>query len=523
MGRYLNPGNEMFAAVLRSRYVDKTGMIEAINQTIGTSQKLTCITRPRRFGKSFAAKMLCAYYDRTCDSEALFRDLEIAGMDDYAATRNQYDVIYLDITGFFNTSDKKNAVRKISESVIRELREAYPEARHEESLADTMLEAVGVTGKPFIFIIDEWDAAFREAKNDSGLQKEYILFLRGLFKNSVITDRIIAAAYMTGILPIKKYGTQSAISDFREYTMVFPGPYAQYFGFTGDEVRDLCREYGRSFRLTKKWYDGYSFPGYSSIYNPSSVMQAMQSGIFSSYWSSSETYESLKIYIEMDYDGLQESILQMLGGHEVPIDTLTFQNDMVDLKSRDDVLTLLVHLGYLSYHMKTKTVSIPNMEIRDVFISTVKTGRRTEVSKLVRNSDQLLKATIDGNEEAVAGAIGEAHDAGTAPLFYNDEQALRAVIKAAYISCIDYYIRIEELPSGHGYADVVYIPKKRSSFPAMIIELKMNTCPDSALRQIEERNYPQVLKNYGGSILTVGITYDAKTKKHGCRIRRVDK
>lgn len=522
MGNYLNPGNEMFATVRRGKYVDKSGLLAVVNQTIGSKDKLTCMTRARRFGKSFVANMLCAYYDRTCDSDGLFRDLAIAGNAGYRTYLNQFNVLYLDITSFLNTLDQSGAVKDISTKVIRELEESFPEAERKDNLPEMLLSVVNATGVQFVCIIDEWDAIFREAEHNTALQKEYILFLRGLFKNGSVTDRVFAAAYMTGILPIKKYGTQSAISDFREYTMIDPGPYAPFFGFTQEEVKNLCREYGRSFRMTKKWYDGYSFPGYRSIYNPNSVMMAMKTGNFISYWSSSETYESLRIYIEMNEDGLQESIIQMLGGESVPVDTLTFQNDMTTLKSRDDVLTLLVHLGYLSYHQATKTVSIPNEEIRQVFISTLRAGTHTETSRLVRNSDLLLKNTIEGNEKEVAEAIQEAHDAGTAPLFYNDEQALRAVVKVAYISCLDHYIRMEELPSGHGYADIVFIPKKKSPFPAMIVELKMNSSTDTALDQIEEKNYPQVLQNYGSPVLAVAITYDGKTKKHECSIRKVD-
>ena len=329
---------------------------------------------------------------------------------------------------------------------------------------------------------------------------------------------MIEAAYMTGILRIKKYGTQSAMTDFREYTMLAPRRLAEYVGFTEPEVKELCGQYGMEFEEVRRWYDGYSFHRAKSIYNPSSVMEAVKNGELANYWTQSETYESLKIYIEMDEDGLKEAVAQMLGGSKVKIDTISFQNDMTTIRSRDDVLTLLVHLGYLSYDIDDKSVSIPNEEIREEFVRAVTMGKHTEIAKLIRDSDQLLEATLNMEEETVAAAIEEAHKTGTAPTFYNNEQALRSIIRVAYISCVDEYLKIDELPSGHGYADVVFFPRKASSKPLLLIELKWNKTDKGAIAQIKNNDYPQALKGYGGDMLLVGINYDAKSKKHTCRI-----
>jgi hypothetical protein len=277
------------------------------------------------------------------------------------------------------------------------------------------------------------------------------------------------------------------------------------------------------FDAVKRWYDGYSFDRIKSVYNPNSVMEAAINDRITSYWTLTETYEALRFYIDMDFDGLKESIVQMLGGACCPVDAGAFQNDMSTVKSRDDVLTLLVHLGYLAYNVDNMTVRIPNEEIRQEFVRAIKNGSHKEVAKLIQTSDLLLKATIRGDEEVVAKAIEEAHSAGTAPLFYNDEQALRSVIRFAYISCVDEYLRIEELPTGIGYADVVYIPKKGSALPVMIVELKMNKSADSAIDQIKNRNYPQALKDYGSDMLLVGVSYDDKTKQHTCRIEKISR
>lgn len=406
MGNYLNIGNAGFSAIRKGIYIDKTKMIGFMNRTLGTKNKLTCVSRPRRFGKSFAAQMLCAYYDRSCDSYDLFKDLAISKDLSFKDHLNRYDVIYLDITWFISsTDDIKNIIHLLEEKVINELREAYPNAKYETTLSETMAAINQITGNKFIIIIDEWDALFREVKNDTIVQDEYIRFLRGLFKNSAFTDKIIEAAYMTGILPIKKYGTQSAMTDFKEYTMLAPKKLAEYVGFTESEVRDLCLEHDIDFEEIRKWYDGYSFNRVKSVYSPNSVIEAIENREFGNYWTQTETYESLQLYIDLDEDGLKEAILQMLGGSHIKVDVSAFQNDMTSIRSRDDVLTLLVHLGYLAYNTDSKAVYIPNEEIREEFVRAVTAGKHTEIAKLIRNSEHLLQATLNLDEEEVAASI----------------------------------------------------------------------------------------------------------------------
>jgi hypothetical protein len=388
-----------------------------------------------------------------------------------------------------------------------------------QTIYETLANVTEVTGNKFVVIIDEWDALFREAKRDTELQKEYIGLLRSLFKSS-LTDKMIEGAYMTGILPIKKYGTQSAMTDFIEYTMLQAEPLEQYVGFTENEVRSLCEHSKLEFSDVQHWYDGYIMGDGIHVYNPKSVMDALTRKSIRSYWTQTETYESLKLYIDMDFDDLKETIVQMLGGAHCRIKTITFQNDMEHINSRDDVLTLLVHLGYLAYDADDKSVYIPNEEIRQEFVCALENGKHKEVAKLIKTSDRLLQATLRMDGETVAEAIEEAHSAGTAPLFYNDEQALRSVIRFAYISCVDEFLRVEELPTGIGYADVVYLPKKGSSLPIMIVELKCNKSAQGAIDQIKRRNYPQVLEGFGSDILLVGINYDEKSKKHSCLIEK---
>ncbi|HBA51236.1 MAG TPA: AAA family ATPase [Lachnospiraceae bacterium] len=526
MGNYLNPGNKGFQKILQSEYVDKTGLIALINKSIGTMEMLTCISRPRRFGKSYAAKMLCAYYDCSCDSHALFDDKEIARSQGYLTHLNQYHVINLDITGFISEASKMNLAlfdvpNMIADAICLELTESYPELAG-KSLTNAMTACVEKSGKEFIFIIDEWDALIREAKGDTAVQRKYLNFLRGWFKNSNFTPNVVAAAYMTGILPIKKDGSQSAISDFYEYPILEPDGFARFTGFTEEEVERLCGIYGMRFEDARKWYDGYDFPDVKAIYNPYSVMMAMRKRKFDSYWQKTSAAESLMTYINMDFEGLQETISLLISGEEVAVDTGSFENDFETFKSRDDVLTLLIHLGYLTWNEEERTAHIPNEEVRIEFRKILKgTGVNRKWAELLGRSHKLLEDTLAGNGDAVANAIEEIRGTQYAPTFYNNEQALRYVIKFAYIAAIDQYLKVEELPSGKGIADVVYLPKHRSLLPALVVELKWNRSSGGAIHQIMERDYPAMLADYGGEIVLVGINYDAKQKTHNCVIERI--
>ena len=531
MGTYLNPGNIGFKRISESEYVDKTGLIEAVNRTIGTTKNLTCISRPRRFGKSYAAQMLCAYYDRSCDSRSLFAGYDISESADFETHLNRYDVIYLDMAGIKPyTDDFKSLISFLIRTIEEEIRTAYPEVTIREDLSATLVNTVEFTGSQIVMLIDEWDAPIRE---EAPIQSEYLEFLRSLFKNSTITSKVFAAAYMTGILPIKKDGSQSAISDFEEYSMLEPRGFAEYIGFSEEEVRRECEKLGRNFDSMKKWYDGYTAGDCSSIYNPYSVMQALDTGKYKSYWKKTSAAETLMSYIDMDQSGLQDEVARLIAGESIVVDTGSFRNDVENFTCKDDVLTLLIHLGYLTYEEVsdsydpgsdeelTGLARIPNEEVRTEFRNILRTTGHKRLIELVKKSDQLLKDTIAGNSEAVAAAIQQVHDSEYAPTFYNNEQSLRYVIKMAYISCVEQYAKVEELPSGHGIADVVFIPNRRSPLPAMIVELKWDKSADGAIGQIKSTGYHRLFENYGGDVMLVGINYDRKTKEHHCSIERL--
>ena len=530
MGTYLNPGNSGFAEMLKSDYVDKTGLIRIVNSTIETKQKLTCISRPRRFGKSYAAQMLCAYYDKTCDSHELFKNLSISKDNSYDKHINKYDVIYWDMTGIKPYTDHyRSLVPFLIKRLADEIKQQYPSIIEKDDFPSTLVDTVEAAGNKLIIIIDEWDAPIRE---NPSIQTDYLEFLRSLFKNSGTTSKIFAAAYMTGILPIKKDGKQSAVSDFEEYSVLEPGDFAGFVGFTEEEVKKLCEQKNKDFEKMKLWYDGYTFGEKHSIYNPYSVMHAVSSGKFKSYWKKTSAAETLMTYIDMDQDDLQNTIARLIAGESVIVDTDSFQNDVETFTCKDDVLTLLTHLGYLTYEEEPDSydddsqvglVKIPNEEVRSEFDNILRKAKHKSLIELVRKSDKLLQDTLDGKSDAVAKAIADVHDSEYAPTYYSNEQSLRYVVKMAYISCVDQYAKIEELPSGHGIADVVFLPRRRSTLPAMIVELKWNKDAEGAIKQIKDRNYPRVLMNYGGRIVLVGINFDEDTKTHTCMIEEYRK
>lgn len=523
MGIYLNPGNEGFQSALNSQiYVDKTGILEYTNSVLDSEQRYICVSRPRRFGKSITAEMLVAYYDKSCDSSMLFQNLKISGARDYAAHRNKYDVIHIDVNSFRGSANRASEmVASMQREIIAELEESYPEAFSEkiEQLSFALSQVHKVYKTKFVVIIDEWDAVFRESKDDTEAQKEYIAFLRSMFKDAP-AKKFIKLAYMTGILPIKKYGTESALNNFDEFTMLEADVLAEYVGFTEAEARNLYAQYSMDFEQAQQWYDGYVLGREIHIYNPKSVVDSIRRKRIGNYWVSTETYESLKSYISMNFDGLKDDITQMLAGGTCKVNPAKFQNDMTSFRSRDDILTLLTHLGYLTYEESSQTVSIPNEEVRSEFVNAIEDAGWEYVVKAIRASDELLEATLRRDEQAVAEGIEAVHLSNTSILNYNDENSLSCIIALAYYKAMDDYVLIRELPTGKGYADIAFIPKRNSDKPAMIVELKWDKSADGAIEQIERNQYTETLKEYKGNILLVGINYDKKTKRHVCRIEK---
>ncbi|MEZ3435285.1 MAG: ATP-binding protein [Lachnospiraceae bacterium] len=518
MGNHLNPGNTLFQMSLNSKiYIDKTRLISYTNSVINTPQRFICVSRPRRFGKSVTAEMLAAYYGKNIDSSSQFHNLSIARDASYQKHLNQYNVIFLNIQKFLSqTHDISKMNTLIEKYLIRELLRDYPNIDYfdDTSLIGCLMDVFTAAKIPFVFIIDEWDCIFREYKTDTESQKLYLDFLR-----SVLKDQPYAAlAYMTGILPIKKYGTHSALNMFDEFSMTNPGPLASFVGFTEDEVKALCITYNMDFEEVKRLYDGYCFEGTTHIYNPRSVVSAMLTRSYDNFWNKTETFEALRDYIVLNYRGLRDTVTELLAGTRKKINTTAFTNDMTTFSSADDVLTLLIHLGYLGYDFKKKEVFIPNSEIASEFCNAVESARWENVTDAIKKSDALLAATINRDVSAVAAGLEAAH-METSLLTYNDENALSCTIALAYYCAREYYMPFREFPSGKGFADIVYIPRKNHpDKPALVIELKWDKSAQGAIQQIKNRCYVESLKGYHGNLLLVGINYDQKTKKHQCLI-----
>ena len=526
MGIYINPGNEAFRVKRDGTYIDKSGLIGVVNRTIGLPNKLSCISRPRRFGKSYAAQMLCAYYSVGCDSAPLFDDLEIARDETYRKHLNQYHVLTLDMTDIISKSSLADMLSFITRKASEEIYNIYPDVVPTEALPDLLCHVVEATGRKFIAIIDEWDAPMRDSDCTPAIRKAYLQFLRGFFKSIAITDKVFAGAYMTGILPIKKDGSQSAISEFWEYTILKPGIFAPYVGFTENDVQKLCADFEISLETMKFWYDGYHIKGVGSVYNPNSVMKAICTRDFQSYWSASSEPTSLLEYLNFDKEGLGKVAVDLLGGREVRMNPYMFRNDPSLLDTEDDVLTLLTHYGYLSYDEERETARIPNEEIRLEYARSVHRVTHRYTIERVKRSVQLLKDTADMRAEGVAEELQRVHTEEFSPRHYNNEQSLRGAIKLAYFAYKDEYLQLEELAGGTGYADIVYLPKRNSDYPALVVELKARDKAhperdaEGAIAQIRQRNYPAILQNYTDEILLVGISYDKDDpdKKHTCQI-----
>lgn len=520
MGSYINTGNAGFQSARNGEYVDKSELISVVNNTLFTERRFSCVTRCRRFGKSMAAKMLCAYYDQSCDSRALFADLKIAQDTSFEKHLNKYPVIYLDMTNFVSEKDPE-IVSKIDAELLADVSKSYSDIPMEpgDNLIKYLLRVSEATQKNFIFIIDEWDAICREFAPGTEVMDRYVGWLRRMFK-SADAVRVFACVYMTGILPIKKYRTESALNNFQEYSMVEPIDMASFFGFTKAEVRMLAEKHHADFDELEKWYDGYQIGDEPSVFNPNSVMSALRSRRCRSFWASTGAYDAVANYIRMNFDGLKDDVLKLLAGERVKVNTTKFQNDMSIIQSKDDVLTVLIHLGYIAYNWRKNECYIPNYEVAGELSNAVEESGWDNVVKSLQLSERLLQSTLNGNEEEVARAIDLAHDENTSILSYNDENSLACVLSIAYYYAAGDYIIHREYATGKGFADLVLIPRKQVDSPALVIELKYNQDADTAIDQIKRKEYPAKVAEYSDNLLLVGICYNPKTKNHECHIEK---
>ena len=545
MGIYLNPDNDAFRNfVATNDYVDKTLLIEKLNLLLNNpARDFVCVSRPRRFGKSLAENMISAYYSKGADSKELFAPFKISKKKTFATYLNKFNVIKIDLYAMFSdwqahfseeastknsfsesfeASEKKKQepfILSISRLICSEFREQFSDIKFPKSgsLASFIQQVYAQKKETFIIIIDEYDVMVRAQVSDEEFEL-YLAFLNSLFKNETLRPAI-SLAYITGILPVVREKIQSKLNTFHEYTMLDAENLDEFVGFTTPEVKKLCKKYKCSFDDCKSWYDGYHL-GEHEIYNPQAVFNAVTSGKFKSYWSATSSYKVVAEKLRMNFDGTKDAVIKMLGGGRVPVDVVGYRNYMTTFYNKDDVFTYLIHLGYLAYDEEEQECYIPNREIFLEWQRAIKDeADYAETNKIITASRELLEDTFAGNEKAVAEALDKSHIHVTSNMSYNNEKSLQSAIYLAYIYAINHYLITKEMPAGKGYADIVYVPLRKDK-PAMIIELKRNSCPETALNQIRLKQYFDSLENWQGEILFVGINYDEETKLHECKIER---
>ncbi len=549
MGIYLNPDNDAFHNfVATNEYVDKTLLIEKLNLLLNNpARNFVCVNRPRRFGKSLAEDMISAYYSKGATSKELFAPFKISKKKSFETYRNKFNVIKIDLYAMFSNWQAKASEESLNDTppqsdselnpnrnnekkqlpfilyvtklICREFREYFSDITFPKvaSLGDYIQQVYAQKKETFIIIIDEYDVMVRAQVPDEEFEL-YLAFLNSLFKNTTLRPAI-SLAYITGILPVVREKIQSKLNTFHEYTMLDAENLDEFVGFTTPEVKKLCKKYKCSFDDCKSWYDGYHLGEYE-IYNPQAVFNAVTSGKFKSYWSATSSYEVVAEKLRMNFDGTKDAVIRMLGGGRVLVEVGKYRNYMTTFYSKDDVFTYLIHLGYLAYDEEEQECYIPNREIYLEWQKAISDETDyAETNKIINASRELLEETFAGNEKAVAEALDKSHIHVTSNMSYNNEKSLQSAIYLAYLYAINHYLITKEMPAGKGYADIVYVPLKKDK-PAMIIELKRNSCPETALNQIREKQYFDSLENWQGEILFVGVSYDAETKVHQCKIEK---
>ena len=514
-----NTSGDGFREAIRGEYfVDKSWLIEFTNNKLSTKEKWICVSKPRRFGKTFALEMLDAYYTKSGNAEELFNGLKIKQSVEFYRHLNKHNVISMNFAKYFeNHSPCDGGIGLLSQHLLEDLKKEYADVVEDGmdlSLAFDIIQQE--KGEKFIFLIDEWDSIFRYRKGKKKEQEEFLGFLKDLFKDRVYVELV----YMTGILPIKKYNTGSALNMFREYTTIDPKSLGRFFGFSKEELSLLCQDnHKMSVEELTEWYDGYYVEGVGEMYNPKSVTEALGEGICKDYWSKTGGFTELEEYITMNFEGLRDDIVYLLAGEKIPLNVVGFSNDLENFQDKEEVLTALIHLGYLTY--REGFVSIPNKELREEFSSTVKRLNWGIVSKLLNQSKKLLDATWQLDEEKVAQLLEDVHDGMQEFKEYNNEHTLKCVIHLAYYAAVDFYEFFFEAPAGKGYADCVMRPRS-SGHPGIIIELKYNKTVSEGMVQIEEKKYKDIFActNVKEAVFAA-INYDKRTKKHQCCMKKV--
>ena len=541
MGTYLNsitPYTLYKSESLSPYFVDKTLMLRELFPYVSAGNRHICITRPRRFGKTIMANMISSFFQKASDSSEVFDSLTISQVDDYRRYKNQYNVIRIDFSKMPRNCDSYTQyIERIEALLIEDVKEAYPQVKINEADAiGDILESVFVQcGEKFIFVLDEWDFIFhRDFINEIDKEK-YVAFLSNLLK-----DRpYVVLSYMTGILPIAKYSSGSELNMFAEFTMVNSPMFGEYFGFTDDEVDDLYKRYivecdrqHKEKSVTRKglrdWYNGYYTKSGERVYNPRSVVFALQFNNLANYWTSSGPYDEIYYYIRNNISDVRDDLALMISGESVTAKIQEYAATSMNLSTRDEIYSAMVVYGFLSY--LNGRVCIPNRELMEKFDELlVKNESLGYVYRLAKESEKMLKATLAGDTLTMERILEFAHNTEVPLLSYNHETELSAIVNLVYLAARDSYRVEREDKAGTGYVDFIFYPYDTTA-DCIILELKVDHIPDEAIAQIKDKKYalkfmPKLAgqRIYTGRILAVGIGYWKESKKHSCKVEEISK
>lgn len=539
MGTYLNsitPYTLYKSESLSPYFVDKTLMLRELFPYVSAGNRHICITRPRRFGKTIMANMISSFFQKASDSSDVFDSLAISQVDDYRRYNNQYNVIRIDFSKMPRNCDSYTQyIERIEALLIEDVKEAFPQVKiNEADAVGDILESVFVQcGEKFIFVLDEWDFIFhRDFINEIDKEK-YVAFLSNLLK-----DRpYVVLSYMTGILPIAKYSSGSELNMFAEFTMVNSPMFGEYFGFTDDEVDDLYRRYivecdrqHKEKSVTRKglrdWYNGYYTKSGERVYNPRSVVFALQFNNLANYWTSSGPYDEIYYYIRNNISDVRDDLALMISGESVTAKIQEYAATSMNLSTRDEIYSAMVVYGFLSY--LNGKVCIPNRELMEKFDELlVKNESLGYVYRLAKESEKMLKATLAGDTLTMERILEFAHNTEVPLLSYNHETELSAIVNLVYLAARDSYRVEREDKAGTGYVDFIFYPYDTTA-DCIILELKVDHTPDEAIAQIIDKKYalkfmPKLAgqKIYTGRILAVGIGYWKESKKHSCKVEEI--
>lgn len=532
MGIFLNSSVpfEAYRLIRKDTYfIDKTSLIKKLFSSLETEKRFLCITRPRRFGKSVMANMIGAFFNKAVDASAVFDALEIAASDEYRKHLNQHNIIYIDFSEApRNCTDYRQYIDRIQNSINDDLAQAFPdlEIDIQGSTWDILNKIFQKTHQKFIFVMDEWDAVFHMPFITKDDRMAYLLFLRSLLKGKAYVE----LAYMTGVLPIAKYFGGSELNMFMEYDMVTKVKFGEYFGFLETEVDRLYDIYLQNTKLPAiersdltVWYDGYHIASGEKLYNPQSVICALSDNQISNYWTNSGPYDEIFYYIKNNINDVRDDIALMVSGERIEIKLQGYAALNTELNNKNQIYSAMVVYGLLTY--EDGAVSIPNKELMDKYNELLLTNDSLGyIYNLAKESGKMLRATLCGDVKTMCSILKFAHDTESPIFSYNSEIELSAIVNLVYLAARDKYRVEREDKAGEGYVDFIFYPEKKNA-DAIILELKIDSTPEDAIRQIKCKNYALRFKGkmgekakYTGRILAVGISYDRKTKVHSCNV-----